>query len=220
MRIPLVAGRMITDADDSTSQHVTVINEAMAKKFFPGENPLGKRLDELGMDRHRDVPMTVVGVVGDVRSSRSLEAADAAALRPVSPASGARDRSACCSLRTSVPPASLGPVARSRLRLLDSNVLTTIETADGHPRALARRSALHDDRARRIRRCSGWCSRRSGSTACSRTPWRGARARSVCAWRSARARQRVVRMVLGDSLAPVVVGAAVGVVGGARGSRD
>ena len=48
MHIPLLSGRMITDADDSTSQHVTVINQAMAKKFFPGENPLGKRLSELG----------------------------------------------------------------------------------------------------------------------------------------------------------------------------
>jgi hypothetical protein len=60
---------MITNADDSTSEHVMLINEAMAKKFFPGESPVGKRLHELGMDRHRDNPITVIGVVGDVRSS-------------------------------------------------------------------------------------------------------------------------------------------------------
>ncbi|HEY9228494.1 MAG TPA: hypothetical protein VIP11_17705 [Gemmatimonadaceae bacterium] len=60
-RIPLLAGRLITDADDSTSEHVTIINQAMAKKFFGDANPLGRRLRELGMDSHRNAPMTDIG---------------------------------------------------------------------------------------------------------------------------------------------------------------
>src|SRR3954469_24212505 len=120
MHIPLLAGRMITDADDSTSVHVTVINEAMAKKFFPGENPLGRRLRELGMDKHRDVLMTVVGVVGDVRST------DLA--RPPGPQHFVpyrqrpeRGTFGVLLLRTRVTPASLGPVVRTQLRSIDKN---------------------------------------------------------------------------------------------------
>ncbi len=128
MRVPLIAGRLLTDADDSTSQHVTVINETMAKKFFPGENPIGKRLIELGMDSHRSVPLTIVGVVGDVRASDLAKAPMPEHFisyrqRPERAFSGV------LLARTSVPPSTIGAVARSRLRLLDSNVLMQLETA-------------------------------------------------------------------------------------------
>ena len=39
---PIIMGRPITDQDTSTSRHVAVINEAFAKRFFAGENPLGR----------------------------------------------------------------------------------------------------------------------------------------------------------------------------------
>ena len=111
MRIPLLAGRFITAADDSIAPHVTVINEAMAKKFFPGENPLGKRLRELGMDRHRDVLMTVVGVVGDVRSS---DLARPAGPQHFVPYKQRPERASygVFVIRTSVTPASLGQAVR------------------------------------------------------------------------------------------------------------
>jgi len=64
MGIPLVQGRLFTDRDRKGSLQVAVINRAMAEKFWPGQNPLGKRV----------APGTsadwweVVGVVGNVRS--------------------------------------------------------------------------------------------------------------------------------------------------------
>jgi predicted permease len=63
MRIPLRAGRFITDMDRKSSASVVVIDEAMAQQAFPGENPLGKQVwIGIGPD-----PATVVGVVGHVR---------------------------------------------------------------------------------------------------------------------------------------------------------
>jgi len=60
MGIPLRAGRGITDADGLDAPKVAVISESMARRFWPGESPLGARLD------FGDT-LTVVGIVGDVR---------------------------------------------------------------------------------------------------------------------------------------------------------
>src|SRR6185436_129057 len=118
---------MITNADDSTSEHVMLINEAMAKKFFPGESPVGKRLHELGMDRHRDNPITVIGVVGDVRSSDLARPPGPQHFVPYKQRPE-RGGFGVFVLRTKVSPASLGAVVRSQLRLMDVNVLTSVET--------------------------------------------------------------------------------------------
>ena len=184
---------MITDADDSTSQHVTVINEAMAKKFFPGENPLGKRLIELGMDSIATVPMTVVGVVGDVRSDDLSKRAAAAALRAVSPATGARVTSACSLLRTKLIPASRRPGCAVALRAIDANVLTTRRDDGRHPR----RGPSADRRftmmvLERVRGARAGARGDRDLRRARRTPSLGARARSACAWRSAPSRSRVV----------------------------
>jgi putative ABC transport system permease protein len=64
--VPLLQGRNITAADNEKSPSVVVINATMARTYFPGENPLGKRL-QLGATPEKDVPyMEVIGVVGDV----------------------------------------------------------------------------------------------------------------------------------------------------------
>jgi putative ABC transport system permease protein len=61
--IPLRQGREFVPHDIRRSLPVAIVNEAMARRYWPGENPLGKRLkaDEMGGWR------TVVGVVGDVK---------------------------------------------------------------------------------------------------------------------------------------------------------
>ncbi|HWF48901.1 MAG TPA: ABC transporter permease [Bryobacteraceae bacterium] len=63
--IPLIRGRFFTTRDAATAQPVTIINETMAKKFFPNEDPIGKRLDISGPTYLREI----VGVVGDVKQS-------------------------------------------------------------------------------------------------------------------------------------------------------
>jgi len=71
--IPLVQGRLFSAADKEKASDVVAINAAMARTFFPGENPLGKRL-QVGATPEQDVPwMEVVGVVGDVRQGLDLD---------------------------------------------------------------------------------------------------------------------------------------------------
>jgi predicted permease len=62
--IPLLAGRDFNDTDIYDARFTVIINETMAKKAFPGQNPLGHIL-YCGFDSPN--PMTIVGVVGDVR---------------------------------------------------------------------------------------------------------------------------------------------------------
>jgi putative ABC transport system permease protein len=71
--VPLLRGRLLTQADNEKAPAVVVINASMAKTYFRNENPLGKRL-QLGATPDKDVPtMEVVGVVGDVRPGLGVD---------------------------------------------------------------------------------------------------------------------------------------------------
>ncbi len=64
MGIPLAAGREFTDADTTTSQKVIIINQALARRFFAGRNPIGLHIARgAGSSVHPD--MEIVGVVAD-----------------------------------------------------------------------------------------------------------------------------------------------------------
>ena len=65
LKAPLIRGRFFTDADDASRPGVAVINQTLAKKYFPNEDPIGQRIanDEGG---HPSV-WEIVGVVDDVR---------------------------------------------------------------------------------------------------------------------------------------------------------
>ena len=63
MQIPLTRGRLFTEQDTATSAPVVLINETMARRSFPDEDPIGKRLDITGVTYMREI----VGIVGDVK---------------------------------------------------------------------------------------------------------------------------------------------------------
>jgi putative ABC transport system permease protein len=66
MNIPLVSGRLFEDADRAGAPEVAIVSASLAKKQWPGETPLGKVIEFGNIDGDL-TPMTVVGVVGDVR---------------------------------------------------------------------------------------------------------------------------------------------------------
>jgi putative ABC transport system permease protein len=79
--IPLLQGRLFNDRDAATAPHAAVINRLAADTFWPGQNPIGRRVRWLGKDatastdRANDAndanddnePLTIVGVVGNMR---------------------------------------------------------------------------------------------------------------------------------------------------------
>src|SRR5262249_9494348 len=66
MKISLLRGRPFTDLDISSTPRVTIISEAFAHRFFPSEDPLGKKLI-FSFPPNPGVPREIVGIVGDVR---------------------------------------------------------------------------------------------------------------------------------------------------------
>jgi len=68
LKVPLLRGRMFDERDTKDSPRVIIIDQAMAEQYFPGENPIGKRLGvDAGNDEEGWVMSEVVGVVARMR---------------------------------------------------------------------------------------------------------------------------------------------------------
>ena len=62
--IPLLRGRLFDERDQANTQKVAVINQSLAKRFFPSKDPIGQQIHELSSGTEND-PYTIIGVVGD-----------------------------------------------------------------------------------------------------------------------------------------------------------
>jgi putative ABC transport system permease protein len=114
MRIPLLQGRDFTDRDDLQAPLVAIVNETLAKRAWPGESPIGRRLvmpDAPG-------PATVVAVVGD---AKHYSAADPATAQIY--VSHFQVPLIFCSLvaRTSVPPLTIANDVRRAIWSVDKD---------------------------------------------------------------------------------------------------
>ena len=74
LRIPLVAGRPFTNGDADESRGVVIVSETFARRFLPGEDPIGKRIrphfpggDAYWYPYSANLPLRIVGVARDVR---------------------------------------------------------------------------------------------------------------------------------------------------------
>jgi putative ABC transport system permease protein len=113
MRIPLVAGRPFDESFDPRAGKAVVINEALARRLWPGRNPLGRKIAVNGES-------TVIGVVANVRHG-SLEKAGGNEMYLDFRQSG--DWSAMeMVVRSTLPPASLVPEVRSALAAYDPSL--------------------------------------------------------------------------------------------------
>jgi len=65
MRVPLLAGRAFTDADNLQAPKVVIVNQACARRFWPGQNPIGKHF----IVGRGPMESEVVGLAGDIRNN-------------------------------------------------------------------------------------------------------------------------------------------------------
>jgi putative ABC transport system permease protein len=128
MRIPLRGGRLIDEHDRSGAQSVALISESLARRAFPTESPIGRRLRVGPTD---GPPYTIVGVVGDVKQmSLALSESDAVYIVASSPVAAIRtsqwrfaDRAMSLVVRARGDVAALAPAIRQAVWSVDKNQL-------------------------------------------------------------------------------------------------
>lgn len=125
MGIPLVRGRSFIAQDDSRAPKVAIVSETLARKFFPNEDPLGKRV---GFDKDTLGKIEIVGIVRDIKYNSQREEDEPLFYTPYR--QGIGDAGVMYfTLRTVGDPVALVPVVRQAIREVDSNLpLTEIKT--------------------------------------------------------------------------------------------
>ncbi len=131
MGIPLLRGRSINDSDDERAMPVAIVNDTMARQYWPGEDAVGKRF-KLG-DPQDDIPwITIVGVAGDVRQMGVDEPVKAEMYFPYQQIKefkfyAPRD----LAIRTTVDPLSIVAAARSEIHQIDpAQPISKVRTMD------------------------------------------------------------------------------------------
>jgi predicted permease len=119
LRIPVVSGRTFNDEEISPTSQVAIVSEAVVKRFWPGQDPIGKRV-KFGSLTSSSPWMSIVGVVGEVkyRGLPQNPTADPDIYLPFA------DRNSLLgiALRTTVPPSSLIGTVRAAVRAADPSI--------------------------------------------------------------------------------------------------
>jgi putative ABC transport system permease protein len=118
----LIRGRLFTAADTTDAQQVAVINETMARTYWPDGDPIGKRFR---MGSSQSVPVTIVGIVGDVRHNGVIAIVKEKFYRPHSQfhrSTGSPMRVMTLVVKTAGDPIALANPIRDEIRRLDPNL--------------------------------------------------------------------------------------------------
>lgn len=129
MEIPLMSGRRFSDRDDVNSAKVTIINETLARKLWPNENPLGKRFN-FKAGPNEMVSAEVIGVARDARGRNLFESGGPMFYLPLFQH---YQSGIVFHVRSVLDPEQLATVVRREIRALDSNLpLYDVKTLAGH----------------------------------------------------------------------------------------
>jgi predicted permease len=116
--IPLIGGRFFNAGDDTKGRPVLIINRAMAQRYWPGENAVGKRINFFTDHPAEADWTTVVGVVGDVKDSPEKGGAEPAFWWPI-PQTPFGFPSFMMAVRADQDPALLVNAVRNSVREID-----------------------------------------------------------------------------------------------------
>ena len=127
--IPLLKGRYFTDADGLNGTRAVIVSESLARRFWPNEDALGRRI-YMGAPDNRVVPDSeIVGIVADVKQTGLDEERGEAVYAPHALVPSVTNFS--FAIRTGMDPAALAPAARDVIRRIDAGVpLVRVQTMD------------------------------------------------------------------------------------------
>lgn len=127
LKLTLQAGRLWTAADENTTPLVAVVNATAARRYWPGEDPVGRRIVvHLG----REWPLRVVGVVRDLRETNERQAPSPSVYVPINPNSCLFYHFRTLVVRTSQPLPGLGRDAVRAMAEVDPRLPAGVVRAD------------------------------------------------------------------------------------------
>ena len=138
----LFRGRYFVEADDASKPHVAIINQAFAKQYFPGEDPLGKQLSTLG---DKPVSMEIVGIVEDIKEGQ-LDTVNRSAI--YIPFEQSPNNYFIVVVRTSQAEQSLLPAMRAAIQQIDPDIVT--------PTGATMMEVINDSQSAYMHRSSAW----------------------------------------------------------------
>ena len=118
--IPLLLGREIGLQDTAASAKVAVVNRAFAEAYYPGQNPLGRRIT-FNEDSDKD-DLEIVGVIGDVKYESAKEKADRTVYLPIFQVQDQQTYNNTLELRTAGDPLGLAAEVRSVIAQVDDKL--------------------------------------------------------------------------------------------------
>ena len=143
LKARLITGRFFTESDDAKSLQVIIINQALAKKYFPGEDPIGKIIGSPSLDPKS--LRQIVGVVDDIREGQLQEEIWPAVYTPFNQDA---DNYFDIVVRTSQAEQAVLPDLVSAVRKIDPNIgtrdpITMAQLINNSPAAYIQRSAAY-----------------------------------------------------------------------------
>ena len=119
---PLISGRFFTPRDNAAAPMVLLVNSALAQQYFPGEDPVGKRLKLF------NTTVTIVGVVGNVKDTPSARQSIPAFYFSLAQQ---QFMDVALAIRTANDPAQVVEAVRREVAVLDKDLpLTQVQTLD------------------------------------------------------------------------------------------
>ncbi|MBB6143306.1 putative permease [Silvibacterium bohemicum] len=120
LRIPILRGRDFTATDSGTSPYVVIVSEGFARKYFPGEDVIGKHITP-GLDDgiHKKGPREIIAVVGDIKLRSLTKEAPPMFYLPLTQ-SGITAPS--LAIRTAGDPVAIIPAVRAQLNSINRNI--------------------------------------------------------------------------------------------------
>jgi macrolide transport system ATP-binding/permease protein len=119
----LLRGRFFTEAEDESKPRVVIVNQAMAKQYFPGEDPIGKYISGLS---DPPKPTQIVGIVEDIKEGQLDSANKPALYFPFYQNAGS---DFILFVRASKAEQSLFPEINAALRQINPGIVTPIESS-------------------------------------------------------------------------------------------